>query len=515
MINIFIVEDEAIVALDLKTNLEKLGYLVLGSVPTGEEALERLLTLSPDLIILDIKLQGSIDGIDTADIINKKYEIPFILLSAYSDEKIIERAKHVEPYGYIIKPFSLNNLRAVIEIAMYRGRMKAELKKMELQLQQAEKMRAVGNLAGGIAHDFNNILTVILGYTTLIEEKMSMGESILPDIEGIRSAALRANVLTKHLLAFSRKQVLNPMLLGISQLLDNMSKIIHSIIPENIVFKVIETSKNLTVFIDPIQIEQVLLNLFINAKDALPNGGSIELRTGIINIDQNKSVTTGTIPGGEYIYISVKDTGTGIDSEDINHIFDPFFTTKKIHKGTGLGLASVYGIIKQSNGFIDVNSKFGQGSDFTIYLQSNQQKGSIQTPSSDIAIEKYTGNESIFVVEDDDEIRTMIINMLNSNGYNTYESSNPGEALLISENRNVEFDLLISDVFMPLMNGKDLSNRLIKMGRTFKTIYISGYEGKMVKQMGVNINTKQFIPKPFQWIELLSLVRSTLDGEVD
>ncbi|MCK5201154.1 MAG: response regulator, partial [Spirochaetales bacterium] len=224
MISIFLVEDEAIVALDLRNILERIGYSVVGVVPSGEEALEKIKDLNPDLIIMDIKLQRSLDGIDTAAILNEKYNIPFIFLSAYSDEGIIERAKHVEPFGYIIKPFGANNLRASIEMAMYRAKMKGELSKLEQQLRQSEKMKAVGNLAGGIAHDFNNILTVILGYSTLIEDKIAQGENVLSEVEGIRNAALKANSLTKHLLAFSRKQVLNPKVVEINIIVENVSR---------------------------------------------------------------------------------------------------------------------------------------------------------------------------------------------------------------------------------------------------------------------------------------------------
>ncbi|MCK5153200.1 MAG: response regulator, partial [Spirochaetales bacterium] len=327
MINIFLVEDEAIVALDLKNNLERLGYNIIGSATSGEEALAIFEKLKPDLVILDIKLQGPLDGIDTAAIINKRYKIPFIFLSAYSDEGIIERAKHVEPYGYIIKPFGSNNLRTSIEMAIHRVEMKTEVTKLEMQLRQSEKLKAVGNLAGGIAHDFNNILTVILGYATLIDEKLSNNENIESDIEGIRTAALRANSLTRHLLAFSRKQVLNPEFIEINVIIKNISKMIYRLIPENIILNIITDSESQAVYIDQAQIEQVLLNLVINAKDAMPEGGVLDIKSRVLRLKKQLHVTTGTIPKGNYVCISVKDNGTGISSDDINHIFDPFFTT--------------------------------------------------------------------------------------------------------------------------------------------------------------------------------------------
>ncbi len=515
MINIFLIEDEAIVALDLKTNLERIGYSVIGSVPSGEEALNLLDKLKPDLIITDIKLQGDLDGIDVAEILNKKYGIPFIILSAYSDEGIIERAKHVEPYGYIIKPFGPNNLRASIEMAMYRAKMKIEVNKLELQLRQSEKMKAVGTLAGGIAHDFNNILTVILGYTTLINEKLLLNENINSDIEGIRTAALRANSLTKHLLAFSRKQVLNPDFVTSNFIVENISKMVARLIPENIILSVINNSESQGVFIDQSQIEQVLLNLVINAKDAMPNGGSLVLKSEICHLTEKLLVTTGTVPAGSYICISVKDNGTGISAEDYNHIFDPFFTTKSLHKGTGLGLASVYGIIKQSGGYIDVISESGKGSEFIVYLEISNKSA----PISDIITKEekagLRGTETVLVVEDDEEIRKLIVKLLNVNGYEVIESSNPGEAILLSENKEISFDLLITDVFMPLMNGKRLSDRLKEMGKHFLTVFISGYEDKKVIKLGINTNSKKYLSKPFQWMELLSIVRLTLDGKID
>ncbi|MDA3940007.1 MAG: response regulator [Spirochaetia bacterium] len=515
MINILIIEDEAIVALDLKTNLERIGYSVIGSTPSGEEALDLLDSLNPDLIITDIKLQGDMDGIDVAEILNEKFGIPFIILSAYSDEGIIERAKHVEPYGYIIKPFGTNNLRASIEMAMYRAKMKTEVNKLEMQLRQSEKLTAVGTLAGGIAHDFNNILTIILGYTTLIDEKLSLNENIETDIEGIRTAALRANSLTKHLLAFSRKQVLNPDFVGIDIIVGNISKMVSRIIPKNISLSVVNNSESHVVYIDQAQIEQVLLNLVLNAKDAMPDGGSLVLKSDVLKLHKKLLVTTGTVPKGDYISFSVKDSGTGISPENYNHIFDPFFTTKPLHKGTGLGLASVYGIIKQSGGYIDVISESGKGALFTVYLEISNK--SVLVSKSTVKGEKavYRGSETILVVEDEEEIRKLIVKMLNSNGYDVIESSNPGEAILLSENKEMSFDLLITDVFMPLMNGKQLSERLKTMGKQFYTVFISGYEEKKVQNLGINTNNNEYLSKPFQWLDLLSIVRLTLDGKVD
>ena len=514
MISIFLVEDEAIVALDLRNILERIGYSVVGVVPSGEAALEKIKDLNPDLIIMDIKLQGSLDGIDTAAILNEKYNIPFIFLSAYSDEGIIERAKHVEPFGYIIKPFGANNLRASIEMAMYRAKMKGELSKLEQQLRQSEKMKAVGNLAGGIAHDFNNILTVILGYSTLIEEKITQNENVLSEVEGIRNAALKANSLTKHLLAFSRKQVLNPKVVEINIIVENVSRMITRLLPENISLSIITATEYQAVFIDQAQIEQVVLNMVLNAKDAMPEGGYLVISSSICRLDKNLLVTTGLVPKGNYVTIAVKDNGIGISQDNIEHIFDPFFTTKSVYKGTGLGLSSVYGIIKQSGGYIDVKSKPGKGTTFTIYMETTADKAfRIKKPEE--KIEKLEGNETIFIVEDEDDVRKIVVRILSVNGYQTIEASNPGEAILISENKDISFNLLITDVFMPLMNGKQLSKRLHTMGKDFKTIYISGYESKMVKKKGINIKGDEFLPKPFESVELLTMVRHALDGMLD
>lgn len=515
MISIFIVEDEAIVALDLKNNLEHLGYSILGIAPSGEDVLEKLKNTKPDLIILDIKLQGALDGIDTAAIINKHYKIPFIFLSAYSDEGIIERAKLVEPYGYIIKPFASNNLRTSIEIAMYRVKMNNELLKLEMQLRQSEKLKAVGNLAGGIAHDFNNILTVILGYTTLIDEKLSLNEDIRSDIDGIRTAALRASSLTKHLLAFSRKQVFNPEFIEMDALIENISKMVSRIIPDNIVLNIISDPESLFVYIDQVQIEQVLLNLVINAKDAMPGGGTLKIQSKLIDLKQKLLVTTGTIPKGNYVTISVTDNGTGISPDIIDHIFDPFFTTKAIQKGTGLGLASVYGIIEQSEGYIDVVSDPDNGSVFRIYLKACNKTNLSSKNLYQGEKENYRGTETILVIEDEDEIRKLIVKILSSNGYRVYESSNPGEAILLSENKSMIYNLLITDIFMPLMNGIQLVERLHTMGKHFETIFISGHENELVESMGIKIDSKNFMSKPFQWEELLANVRSTLDGTED
>lgn len=515
MTSIFIVEDEAVVALDLKNNLEQIGYHILGIAASGENILENLKKIKPDLIIIDIKLQGPLDGIDTADIINKHYKIPFIFLSAYSDEAVIERAKLVEPYGYIIKPFSNNNLRISIEMAMHRVNMNKQLFKLEMQLRQSEKLKAVGNLAGGIAHDFNNILTVILGYTTLIDEKLNLNENIKPEIKGIRTAALRANSLTKHLLTFSRKQILSPDFIEIDILLENISQMVSRIIPENIIYNLICDSESQLVYIDQVQIEQVLLNLVINAKDAMPEGGTLIIQSKLKDLKQKLLVTTGTIPKGKYVCISIEDNGTGISPDIIDLIFDPFFTTKALQKGTGLGLASVYGIVEQSNGYIDVISEPGAGSVFRVYLQAHDTTTIPLKNQHHQKQENFKGTETVLVVEDEDEIRKIIVKILSTNGYRVYEASNPGEAILISENKSMNYDLLITDIFMPLMNGKQLVERLNTMGRKFKTIYISGHVNKLVESMDIKIDSKNFLSKPFQWEELLAKARQTLDGTED
>ena len=366
------------------------------------------------------------------------------------------------------------------------------IKSLEQQLRQAQKMEAIGRMAGGIAHDFNNLLTVILGYISLIGEKTEENEPIDNEIEGIRTATGRATRLTKQLLAFSRQQVLNPEVVNINSLLSDAEKMIRRLINEELALTIYPEATLPHIFVDPGQLEQVLLNLVVNARDAMERGGKLTIETRNIRLSANRGSLLGEIPAGEYCLIEIADNGKGIPQSDLPLIFEPFFTTKSADKGTGLGLSTVYGIIKQSRGYIDVTSTEGIGTRFSLYFPPSEDDGAAVTVHIP-ELFRYTGSETILFAEDDDEVRSVTMGVLKRAGYKLLEARNAGEALLICEDRTGEIDLLISDLVMPHMRGDKLIRRLKKIIPEVSTILISGHHHE---QSSTPTTTTRCSPNP-------------------
>ncbi|MFP4362924.1 MAG: response regulator [Spirochaetia bacterium] len=745
MSKILIVEDENIVALDIKRQLQKNKYEILGMFASGEDALEYLKTgEKPDLVLMDIQLQGDLDGIDTASIIKKNFHIPVVMLTAFADDKTISRSKETEPFGYIIKPFEERELRTVIEMSLYRSKMQQQLqqreelfsttlesiddgviitdlegviryvnpvavrmlsksysdyhgmqfkdviqftktedykdseinwiqdseerqiplemrvsvlrnqksektgyvyafhdvserlrsdralrkseeryrklfeddlsgdfiastdseiidcniaflrmfgfdskqeantnnlgdlfpdqqkyqefmeklleqKKLEIyelelitknrkkihvlanvvteyneegefsgikgylvdttervqleeQLRQSQKMEAIGRLAGGIAHDFNNLLTVILGYSKLLLEP-GVGEQSHDDIEGIQSAAKKAAALTRQLLAFSRHQIMKSKPVDLNTLISNMQKMVRRLIPETIDMRFVLEADNSIVKVDPGQIEQVIINLVLNARDAMENGGSLLLSTENIELKSEDHSVSGKIPPGEYVVFEIRDTGSGMAPETKEKLFEPFYTTKAEGEGTGLGLASVYGIIRQTNGYIQLSSELGEGTSFRIILPLTTEKEEDSKNIVKQAEHWKNRNERILLVEDDDSVRNLVFKILNREGFSIMEARNGGEAILICEEKNKHIDLLISDVVMPHMNGKKLAERLQKTLPNLKILLMSGYPDKVgIDETELNDNVA-FMQKPFDSDDFLSTVNTLLDED--
>jgi two-component system, cell cycle sensor histidine kinase and response regulator CckA len=440
----------------------------------------------PDLVLMDIRIKGSRDGVETARLVYERWKTPVILLTAYSDEETIDRAKITQPFGYILKPFEGRELRTAIEIALYRALMERKLResesrykrlfqdgpsgnlltdekwfiieansafkrlfglgdedaipslaelfpdasswesfkadllasgklqlaelslrgrdhgeivvfanfalvydvlgslvgiqgelidvterrRLEERLVQSQKMEAIGRLSGGIAHDFNNILTAIIGYSNLLADELPQSPEVVEDIEGIKKAATKAASLTRQLLAFSRRQPISPQKLDLNALVLDTEKMLRRLVSEKVSFQ-LELGKSLpSVYADGTQLTQILINLVVNARDAMPEGGVVRLSTRVESLSEPRSVGLETLPAGSYALFSVGDSGCGIAPEILDRIFEPFFTTKAIGKGTGLGLATVYGIAKQAGGAIEVASKVGEGARFTVWLPS-------------------------------------------------------------------------------------------------------------------------------------------------
>jgi PAS domain S-box-containing protein len=619
---ITIVEDEYIVALDIKSFLERSGYSITGVYPSGEDLLESFAKKRPDLILMDIKLRGKLDGVETARLVHERYRTPVVLLTAFADDETIARAKITQPFGYLIKPFEERELKISIEIALYRavmerrlmeseeryrnlfhegisgnfltdregrvieanpafrslvglgaeaplpsleaivadeasmaafretletgrklelfefplrsidardlivlanaaavrdsegglGGMRGELidtterRRLEERLSQAQKMEAAGKLAGGIAHDFNNILTAILGYSNLLSDELPAVGAVREDIEGIRKAANRASNLTRQLLAFSRRQPFSPRILDLNAAVQDAERLLRRILPEDVILALSLSRRSASAVADPAQVEQILLNLAFNARDAMPAGGELRISTAVETIDAPRAVGLDNLPPGGYVLLDVADTGTGIVPEILDKIFEPFFTTKPRDKGTGLGLSTVYGIARQLGGAVGVVSKPGEGASFTIWLPS--APGSVESEKAQEQESVWAGMDAatILFVDDDDTVRSLAARLLAKGGHRVLLAANAGEALLLAESYGSSIDLLVTDTVMPFMDGHSLARRVRAILPSIGLLFISGHPGRG----NYPDEEGHFLPKPFSEAELARAVSRAL-----
>jgi signal transduction histidine kinase len=628
---IVIVEDEYIVALDIRSFLERSGYQVAGVFASGEDLLARLDDLKPDLILMDIKIRGELDGVETARIVHERRHVPVLLLTAYADDETVARAKITQPFGYILKPFEERELRTAIEIALYRAGMEAKLReseerfrrlftegisgnfladaegrvtdanpaflglvgarpgdeppsldrlfrdraawesfrtglfsarrlelvelplrsvdgkeilvlanaallldadggvsgiqgeltdtterrRLEERLLQAQKMEAIGRLAGGIAHDFNNILTAVLGYANLLGEELpDLGEA-REDLEGIKKAAARASNLTRQLLAFSRRQPATPRIVDLNALIQDTERMLARLISDDVSLGLDLRAIPASVLADPVQIEQILLNLVVNAKDAMPDGGSILITTRSESLPAPRSVGLDTLAPGDYVVLDVCDTGQGIALGIVDRIFEPFFTTKPKEKGTGLGLSTVYGIAKQSGGAVGVESKPGAGADFSVWLPLVPGVGSIEEREEEASpMADAVPGATILFVDDDESLRALVARQLVRRGYRVLVAANAGEALLIAESYGRPIDLLVTDAVMPLMDGYSLARRVETLIPTIGVLVVSGQPERSTALSDGVAAGRNFLAKPFSEAELAAAVAETLVARV-
>ena len=624
---VLIVEDELIVAMDIKNTLARLGHTVTDSVSSSADALAAVAQTRPDLVLMDILLRDSPDGIETARLIRERYDIPVVYLTAYADQTTLERAKLTEPYGYILKPFQERDLHTSIEIAVFKhktdnklrekeeryrryfeedltgyfrasgegvllecnpafmrifglprgeatgfrlpllfpdtgqwdrfvadltekekmiyherglvrldgspvyvigniigvfdthGRL-AELhgylfddtrrKRLEQQLLQVQKMEAVGRLAGGIAHDFNNLLTVITGYSEHILSVYGKGEPMMEQIREIKQAGERASMLTRQLLVFSRAQVLKPKLTDLNSIVINMERMLQRLIGENIILHTKLSGKLWRVEVDPGQMEQVIMNLAVNSRDAMPGGGTLTIETDNAVVGEPIPEIHPPIKTGSYVVLSVSDSGHGMDAETKLHLFEPFFTTKTKGEGTGLGLSTVYGIVAQSGGHIGVHSELGKGARFTIFLPRALKAGAHPSEEKE-GSEKKTGTEVVLVVEDEDAVRNLIIRILGDYGYTVLGARSGEEALSLIERRQGGVELVVADIVLPGMSGPQLVERLMRERPGIRRLFISGYTDRAIQDIVAAEGEAHFLRKPFKPVELSAKVRDVLD----
>jgi len=640
---ILIVEDEILVARDLEQQLTVLGYTIVGIAASGEDALHLVEQEQPQLILMDIRLQGEMDGIATAEEVRSHFALPVIFLTAHADQATVQRARVTEPFGYILKPFDERELNTVVEMALYKHAAEQKLRaserryaatlqsigdgviavntdasvtfmnpmaeeltgwtmqeaadkllneifpiinedtrkpmenpvwhvlregvtvglanhtilqnrhgreipiddsaapilddqgnctgvvlvfhditarqeaaerllETEAQLHQSQKMEAIGQLAAGIAHDFNNQLTVINGYSQLLANALHESRSLQQYAQRIMTAGERAEQLTQQLLAYSRQQVLQQRIVHLNQIVIQTEQLLGRLIGEHIQITTRLEPALACIHADPSQLEQVLMNLVLNARDAMSDGGTITIQT------QNSILTADELhwfpdlKPGAYVTLTVEDTGSGMDDEIRNRIFEPFFTTKAQGKGSGLGLAMAFGIIKQSGGDIRVQSEPGIGTQFIIHLPSNN----VLMPDNEQTTVEPTvapGNETILVVDDEESIRDYVGDVLQSSGYHVTVAADGVEAIQLTHQHPEQFQLLLTDILMPQMNGWELATQVIEQRNSIKVLFMSGYinppqQTSFWQNRKVNLLTKPFTPD-----ELMRKIRALLDEQ--
>jgi PAS domain S-box-containing protein len=401
-------------------------------------------------------------------------------------------------------------MRSTIQDITELKRAEEEMAALQEQFRQSQKMEAIGQLAGGIAHDFNNILTIIKGYSQLSLSELKKNDPLRENIEEIQKASERAANLTHQLLAFSRRQIMDVKVLDVNTILRDLDKMLHRIIGEDIELIRLLAEDLGRVKVDPGQIEQVIMNLAVNARDAMPKGGKLTIETANVELDGKYALKHIAVKPGHYVMLSMSDTGMGMKPEVKERIFEPFFTTKEKGKGTGLGLSTVYGIVKQSGGYIWVYSEPGKGTTFKIYLPRVDEPPEAWK-EKEVKEEIPGGRETVLIVEDDESVRKMAVLVLEKKGYTVLEAKDGNEALLLCKGRKEPIHLILTDVVMPGMSGRQLVDQLRQVYQDIKALYMSGYTDNAIVHHGVLKKGMNFIQKPFTIDGLASKVRKVLD----
>ncbi len=486
-------------------------------VETRDDYLKALEEYRPDLIISDYQMPV-FDGLTALRIaLETAPDVPVIILTAATNEDTAVGCMKAGAKDYVIKEHIKRLGQAVVHALTEKSaaaqRIAAEQEKLilEQKLQESQKLESIGRLAGGVAHDFNNMLGVIIGYSEIIKSELPENSPILPSVREIEKAATRSRDITRQLLAFSRKQLIIPKPMNLNNLIRSSSSTLLHLIGEDINVS-FELAEDLwTIIFDPTQAEQILMNLLVNARDAMPKGGRLIIKTeNIIINDGNCHQHPDCFPG-KYIKVTMEDNGTGIDEAILPFIFEPFFTTKEKGMGTGLGLSTVYGNVKQNGGFITVESKVGKGTRFILFLPGNDLCEEVIDESEQKCYEKTDStDETILLVEDEAILRQMIAGMLKIIGYKVITAANPTEAILVSERAKDRIGLLLTDVVMPEMNGDELRKRINRIIPGIKTVFISGYASDVIINKGAFIDDFNFLQKPFNTTALAKKINVVL-----
>ncbi|MFQ6027925.1 MAG: response regulator, partial [Dehalococcoidia bacterium] len=436
-------------------------------------------------------------------------DLPFIIVSGVIGEDEAVAAMKSGAHDYIMKG-NLARLVPAIQREIREAEQRRERRQLEEQLRQSQKMESIGRLAGGVAHDFNNLLTAIMGHAQMAAFKLPDGHLLKDHLQEIQRSAESASNLTRQLLAFSRRQVIEPKVVNLNHLIVDLGRMLHRLIGEDIELVIRPETDLGLAKVDPGQFEQVLLNLVVNARDALSLGGFIEVETSNVTLDEAFARQNPHVVPGLYVLLSVSDNGMGMSEETKAHIFEPFFTTKEEGKGTGLGLATCYGIVRQSSGHIEVHTQLGRGTTFNIYLpQSFEAAPGYASPRDERLLQ---GQETVLLVEDEGSVRTMVATMLRDRGYKVLETANGYDALRMAQDHaSEEIHLLLTDIVMPQMGGVELASRFSSVRPDTKVLFTSGYPEEPIIQQGLPGETVAFIQKPFVPSVLSQKVREVLD----
>ena len=506
--------DAALIA----TTLRDAGILCqLKQAQTREEFLAALRQEGFSLILADTAVPG-FDGATALSLARTLHpDVPFLFVSdTQGEEFAIDMMQHGAT-DYISKqrlgrlvPSIKRTLRELDE-RLERRRAEDALRVSEKQFRQAQKMEAVGRLAGGLAHDFNNLLTVIMGHSQVLLGELPSGNPIRAKIEEMQKAGERAASLIRQLMAFSRKQPLEPKILPLNSVVGNVESMLRRLIGEDIQLVIRPDPFNGHVKADPGQLEQVLMNLVVNARDAMPNGGLLAIETSQTELARTPMHHLHPLPLGQYVKLTVTDTGCGMNADVLAHLFEPFFTTKEEHKGTGLGLSTVFGIVTTCGGGIDVWSQVGHGTTFDLYFpRVNPQASTADATAPQARLRQ--GSETILLVEDDSGVRNLVRHELVKTGYQVIEAKNGVEACLTATQQSYHVDLLLTDVVMPGMNGRELAQHLSVIKPNLRVLFMSGYLDDISVNSGMDPHRTTFLQKPFTPDLLLRTVRALLDS---
>jgi signal transduction histidine kinase len=488
------------------------GKLEVNWVQSYDRALEELRT-PYNICLVDYGL-GAQNGLALIQqAIVEGFRGPMILLTGQGDYGLDVEAMRAGAADYLVKGQTTPALmERVIRHSMDRKDAEAAQQHSEAQLRQAQKMEAIGRLAGGVAHDFNNLLSVILGYSGLLTEGLPPGDALRADLEAIHQAGLRAADLTRHLLAFSRQQVLKPRALDLSVIVAGMQTMLRRLINEDVELKSLASPPLPRIMADAGQLEQVVMNLALNARDAMPSGGTLTIETALVELGEGRDPQLLEAKPGQYVMLAVTDTGGGMDQATQSRIFEPFFSTKGAGKGTGLGLATVFGIVTQSDGMLEVHSEPGMGTTFRVYFPTTTGPRLVRSSLPPRPDSSSGGTETILLVEDEPLLRQLGCTILRKRGYNVLDAQDGVDALLVAEQHAGTIDLLLTDVVMPRMGGRPLAENLLALRPDVKVIYMSGYTDDVVVRNGLVEATLNFIQKPISPAGLARKIRDVLDA---